>query len=251
MQAKTITAIPIVGIPKIKPGDEIHAAIFDATRRAEGELHEDDIIVISSKIVSKAEGRIVAREVIEITREASEIAQRNQFDPFQVELALRESKKIIRDNRVLITETQSGLICNFSGVDKSNAPEGKYILLPEDPDASAARIRNGLKASTRKNIAIIISDTQGRPWRRGSVNLAIGCAGISPFKFNKEKTDLYGRTLKHSTVCQVDELAALVEPLMGQGGQGFPAVIIRGYSYSESEEKARDIIRSEEEDLFR
>lgn len=251
MHEKTITAVPITGIPEINPGDDLSSIITDATRRLGEELRENDILVISSKIVSKAENRIVAQESITITDQAHEIAQRNQFDPFQVELALRESRKIIRNDRVLITETHSGFICNFSGVDKSNAPEGLYILLPKDPDSSAEQIRNSITKSIGKDVAIIISDTQGRPWRRGSINVTIGCAGISPFKFNKGRKDLYGRILEHSTVCHVDELASLAEPLMGQAGQGVPIVIIRGYSYTDSEDNAKDINRSEEEDMFR
>ena len=251
MNEKTITAIPITGIPEINPGDDLSSIITDAATRMGEELCENDILVISSKIVSKAENRIVAQDSITVTDKAHEIAQRNQFDPFQVELALRESRKIIRNERVLITETHSGLICNFSGVDKSNAPEGIYVLLPKDSDSSAGHIRNSIMESTGKKIAIIISDTEGRPWRRGSINLAIGCAGISPFKINRGRKDLYGRILEHSTVCQVDELASLAEPLMGQAGQGVPVVIIRGHSYSNSEDSAKDINRLEEEDMFR
>ena len=251
MQDRTITAIPITGIPEIKSGDQLSTIILEAIQQLGQELRERDIVVISSKIVSKAESRIVPRESVVVSERAHEIAQRNQFDPFQVELALRESRKIIRDERVLITETHSGIVCNFSGVDRSNTQEGYYSLLPKDPDASAKRIQENLKQSTGIGAAIIIADIQGRPWRRGSINIAIGCAGISPFKINKGRKDLYGRILEHSTVCQVDELASFAEPLMGQAGQGIPVVIIRGYQYTKSEENAIDIIRSEEEDMFR
>ena len=166
-------------------------------------------------------------------------------------MALRESKDVIRTRGVLITETHSGLVCNFSGVDKSNAPEGQYILLPKDPDASAKRVRDTLEDELDKHLAVIITDTQGRPWRRGSLNIAIGCAGIAPFKYNRGKKDLYGRSLERSTVCQVDELASLAEPLMGQAGQGIPIIIIKGYSFSNDNNTAKDIIRPKNEDMFR
>ncbi|TFG34935.1 coenzyme F420-0:L-glutamate ligase [Candidatus Thorarchaeota archaeon] len=251
MTDRTITAIAVEGIPIIHPGDDLSRTILDAVKESEQEILEKDIIIISSKVVSIAENRIVHSKDIEVSRQARKLAEKNDFDPFQVELALKESKSIIRDDRVLITETHSGIVCNFAGVDKSNAPEGMYILLPKDADYSAELVRKSLSQEIGKSVAIIISDTQGRPWRKGSVNLAIGCAGIAPFKYNKGKYDIYGRTLEHSTVCQVDELVSLAEPLMGQANQGIPVVIIRGYIYSEDNEKARDIIRPENEDMFR
>jgi coenzyme F420-0:L-glutamate ligase/coenzyme F420-1:gamma-L-glutamate ligase len=168
-----------------------------------------------------------------------------------VELALRESTEVIQTRGVLITETHTGMVCNFSGVDKSNIPKGKYILLPKDPDVSAKKLLMKLEKESGKHLGIIISDTHGRPWRRGSVNIAIGCAGIAPFKYNKGKNDLYGRTLERSTVCQVDELASLAEPLMGQAGQGIPVVIIKGYSFYNDSETAKDINRPRNEDMFR
>ncbi|MHA2397178.1 MAG: coenzyme F420-0:L-glutamate ligase, partial [Candidatus Thorarchaeota archaeon] len=138
-----------------------------------------------------------------------------------------------------------------SGIDKSNAPEEVYVLLPKDPDQSAERILEGLVKETDLKLAVVISDTQGRPWRKGSVNVAIGCAGINAFKYNKGKTDLHGRVLKQSTVCQIDELASLAEPLMGQAGEKVPVVIIRGYEYQDGSETSSDVIRSRDEDLFR
>ena len=183
--------------------------------------------------------------------QAEEIAKRNGFDRIQVELALQESRKILRDSKVLITETHSGLVCNFSGVDKSNAPAGYYILLPKDPDASAENLRNLLANQLSKEIAVIITDTQGRPWRRGSINIAIGCAGINAFKHNKGKKDLYGRELQRSMVCQIDEIASAAENLMGQSNENIPIVMLRGYKYQDGSEGAKDIIRPKHEDMFR
>jgi coenzyme F420-0:L-glutamate ligase/coenzyme F420-1:gamma-L-glutamate ligase len=251
MPTQSIHALSIPNIPEIKSGDDISRIIIAALDLSSIKLENGDSIVIASKIVSKTEGRIVKGETVAISRQAEEIASTNHFDPIQVELALRESKEVIRTQGVLITETQSGLVCNFSGVDKSNARDGQYILLPKDPDASARGILSKLERKLNKRLAVIITDTQGRPWRRGSLNIAIGCAGIAPFKYNRGKKDLYGRILERSTVCQVDELASLAEPLMGQAGQGIPVVIIRGYSFTRDTEAASDINRPRNEDMFR
>ncbi|MGY5878655.1 MAG: coenzyme F420-0:L-glutamate ligase [Candidatus Thorarchaeota archaeon] len=251
MSPETIRAFPLTYFPLVEPLDNLTKLILEAVENSERDLDNGDILVIASKIVSVSENRIVRAENIEPSMRAREIALENGFDPIHVELALQESSEMIRTKGVLITETHSGLVCNFSGIDKSNAPEGSYILLPENPDVSAHHLRNALMKATGKKLAVIISDTQGRPWRKGSVNLAIGCAGIAPFKYNKGKRDLYSRILKRSTVCQVDEIAMLAEPLMGQAGQRTPVVIVRGYSYMDSEEKARDINRPKHEDMFR
>ena len=235
----------------VEPSGDLIKLILQTLETSKTDLENGDIIVIASKVVSLAENRIVRATDVEPSQKALEIASKNVFDPIHVELAIRESVEILRTEGVLITETSSGLICNFSGVDKSNAPDGKYILLPRNPDASASQYLKSLMKYTGKKLAIIITDTQGRPWRRGSVNLAIGCAGIAPFKYNKGKKDLFGRVLERSTVCQVDEIAMLVDPLMGQAGQRIPVVIVRGYSYSASEETAKDINRAKHEDMFR
>lgn len=251
MSVYTIMAIGLDKFPVVKPTDNLPRMILETVEKNGLKIQDKDIIIVSSKIVSKVENRIVHVKDIKLSRRAKEIAEMNGFDPYHVELALRESRKIIRCERVLITETRSGLICNFAGVDKSNAPEGMYILLPYDADRSAENIRLLLIQEIGKQVAVIISDTQGRPWRKGSVNIAIGCSGIAPFKYNRGKHDLYGRKLERSTVCQVDELASLAEPLMGQANQGIPVVIIRGYMYSEDDDRATDIIRPETEDMFR
>jgi coenzyme F420-0:L-glutamate ligase/coenzyme F420-1:gamma-L-glutamate ligase len=247
MSPNSIQAIPIVNFPIIQSGDDLAKVIAHATL----ELMNGDILVIASKVVSISENRIIRGEDVQPSRRAMEIASENGFDPLQVELAIQESVELIRTKGVLITENKNGLVCNFSGVDKSNAPEGSYILLPENPDASAERIHASLVKKTGKKIAVIISDTQGRPWRKGSVNISIGTAGIAPFKYNKGKQDLYGRELKRSTICQADEIAMLVEPLMGQAGEQTPVVIVRGYDYQDSDETSRDINRPKHEDMFR
>ncbi|MBD3406798.1 MAG: coenzyme F420-0:L-glutamate ligase [Candidatus Lokiarchaeota archaeon] len=228
--------------------DNIMCALADSDIR----LEDGDILVIAHKIVSKSEGRVIDGKSIKVTPQAIEIAKRNDFDPVQVELAIQESKEILRDERVLITITKTGLICNFSGVDKSNVQKGHYVLLPEDPDKSARRILETISEATGKKIAVVITDTQGRPWRRGGVNIAIGCAGIDVFKYNIGKRDLYGRKLERSTICQIDEIASAAEPMMGQGAEGTPIVLVRGYVFTANhDESSLDIFRTDDEDLFR
>lgn len=246
MRSESVQAIAIEDMPLVQKGDSIADMILERV-----DLVEGDVIVIASKIVSKSEGRLAKASEVKVSARAREIAERNSFDPVHVELALREAVEIVRNRGVLITETKTGLVCNFSGVDKSNAPDTEYILLPTSPDDSASTIRNELTSASGFGLAVIISDTQGRPWRRGSINIAIGCAGINAFKFNKGKKDLHGRVLKRSTVCQIDEIAALVEPLMGQANERVPVVVVRGYEYVEGEDRASEIIRPKENDMFR
>ncbi len=251
MSPETIRAIPIPSFPIVEPNTDLAKIILQTLDSSNTSLENGDIIVIASKVVSVAENRIISAKDIEPSGKALEIASKNGFDPIHVELAIQESVAILRTEGVLITETSSGLVCNFSGVDKSNAPEGKFVLLPRNSDSSASQLLKSLKKNTGRKLAVIITDTQGRPWRRGSINLAIGCAGIAPFKYNKGKKDLYGRVLERSTVCQIDEIAMLAESLMGQAGQRIPVVIVRGYTYSASEETAKDINRPKHEDMFR
>jgi coenzyme F420-0:L-glutamate ligase/coenzyme F420-1:gamma-L-glutamate ligase len=231
---------------------DIAELVITALGRHEMRLKDGDVLVIAHTLVSKAEGRVVAQKDVRLSARAKEIGERNGSDPFQVELALRESREVLRTERVLITETLYGLVCNFSGVDHSNAPAGGYVLLPLDPDGSAQLILESLlKRTGLHKLAVIISDTQGRPWRKGSVNLAIGCAGINAFKHNKGKTDLYGRVIERSTVCQIDEIAAAAEHVMGQAGEGTPVIVVRGYGYEEGGERGRDVPRPKSDDIFR
>ncbi|MFW9887575.1 MAG: coenzyme F420-0:L-glutamate ligase [Candidatus Thorarchaeota archaeon] len=241
----------IPGIPEIEKGMNLASVILECLGKSRLALKPGDILVIAHSIVSKAEGRVVHRDSVRISGRAKEIAESNGFDPIQVELALRESRAVLRDQGVLITETNSGFICNFSGVDKSNAPPDSFILLPKDPDASAASILTNLEEQTGFELAVIITDTQGRPWREGSINIAIGCAGINAFKHNRGKLDLYGKPLQRSMVCQIDEISSAAEPLTGQADEGMPIVVVRGYKYNRGHETAKDIPRAKGEDLFR
>ncbi len=247
-------SINIIGVPisrLVVEGDNLAELILSAIEREGIGLENGDIIVVAHTIVSKAEGRVVHRDNVEVSQRAKEIARGNGFDPVHVELALRESKTVLRQVGALIVESKIGLVGNFAGVDQSNAPPDSFILLPIDPDASAKDLRDRIEEKSRKNVAVIISDTQGRPWRRGGLNIAIGCAGINAFRYERGQIDRFGRTLQRSTVCHVDELAAAAEPVMGQTDEGIPVVIVRGYPFEDGQTACRDISRPSEEDLFR
>jgi coenzyme F420-0:L-glutamate ligase/coenzyme F420-1:gamma-L-glutamate ligase len=245
-----ITLIPVRGIPLIDTEVDIAQQILTALAKAAIEVHEGDIFVVAHTLVSKSEGRTVKSGEVAASSLAREIAVKNEFDSVQVEIALRESKSVLRKDRALITLLESGHICNFSGVDHSNAPTDSFVLLPKDPDRSALGILNSLHIATGRKLAVIISDTEGRPWRKGAVNIAIGCAGINAFKHNQGKSDLYGRILQRSLVCQVDEVASAAELLMGQADEGIPVVIVRGYGFEEGEEHVDAVYRPMDENLF-
>ncbi len=245
-----IEIIPIKGIPLIQENDDLPTIITDAITGSGIDVKDGDVIVIAHTIVSKSEGRIVHKSEIAVSSRAGAIAKRNNFDTYQVEIALQESRSILRKERALITELRDGHICNFSGVDHSNAPPDSYVLLPTNSDYSAKSIRTGLQKILNKDIAVIISDTEGRPWRKGAINIAIGCSGIDAFKHNKGKRDLYSRTLQCSLVCQVDQIASAAELVMGQADEAVPAVIVRGYRYDKGKETASDIHRARKENLF-
>ncbi|MFQ5833839.1 MAG: coenzyme F420-0:L-glutamate ligase, partial [Candidatus Thorarchaeota archaeon] len=190
MSTEPIHLFGVPGIAKIVAGDDLSQLILDALGEAELELLNGDIVIIAHSVVSKAEGRVVHRDEVTVSKKAQEIAESNGFEPVHVELALRESRKVLRTKGVLVTETHTGLVCNFSGVDRSNAPPDSFLLLPRNPDSSARKILNDLQKKTGRQLAVIISDTQGRPWRLGAVNVALGCAGINAFKYNRGKKDL-------------------------------------------------------------
>ena len=226
-----IELIPIHGFPIVKPGDYLPGLITDVL----GDIFQPrDIVVVTHSIVSVAEGKLYQKKSGEQRRE----------------IAVREAREIIREEPVLITRTKHGLITDFSGVDESNAPPDMFVALPDDPDASAASISKVLSDKRGFRVPVIITDTQGRPWRKGAVNLAIGVAGMSPFIHNRGKVDLYNRELKGSLVCLADQVAAAAELVMGQAGEGIPVVVVRGIAYDPANGTATEILRKKSEDLF-
>ena len=244
-----VTGVP--GIPEVVEGDEVAALIDRALRAASIELADGDIFVVAQKIVSKAEGRIVKLESVEPSPRAQEWAAAYDKDPRVVEVVLRESKRIVRMERgVLIAETEHGFVCANAGVDASNVAEGTVTLLPKDPDASAQKIRSALEDAFGVRIAVIVSDTFGRPWREGLVNVALGVSGIAPLIDYRGQEDSHGNALKVTVNAVADELASAAELVMKKSA-GIPVAIIRGFDYQASEASSRGLIRAQELDLFR
>ena len=237
----SIRLAAIEGIPQIHPGDDL------ATLLAERAPDGPGVLVVAQKIVSKAEGRLVRLSEVKPSPRAVEVAEKVDKDPRQVELVLRESRRIVRAvPGVLICETHHGLICANAGVDMSNAPDDETaVLLPEQPDVSAERIRQALGSGR----AVIISDTFGRPWREGLVDVAIGVAGLAPLRDFTGGTDLRGRELLVTVMAYADQLAAAAGILMEKEA-GLPAVWVEGVPI-EGEGGLRDLLRDPELDLFR
>lgn len=248
-----IQVVGIEGLPIIKAGDNLAELICKAAEKQRILIQDDDIIVITHVVVSRAEGHIVNLDKIVPSPFARTFADLYDKDPAMVEVVIREAKGIRRmmDGKI-ITETKHGFVCANSGVDKSNVPEENCVaLLPLDPDASAERIRREIKRLTGRNVAVIISDTHGRPLREGEINVAIGVSGLKPIKDRRGEKDLFGYVLRVKQTAVADELASAAELVMGQADEGVPAAIIRGYKFIKSETaKATELIRSKEKDLF-
>lgn len=247
-----IEIIPVHGIGEIHEGENVAEAILDAARRRKLAIRDGDVLVVTHKIVSKSEGRVVSLDNITPSRFAVRAGRHIQKDPRAVEVILSESRRIVKMVRgLIISETRHGFVCANAGVDQSNVEKGKLVLLPISPDSSAKKISSNVRDHTGKNIAVIISDTFGRPWREGQVDIAIGLSGIEPFSDYRGKKDQYGYELHATVICNADELASAAELCMNKLDR-VPAVLIRGYQYKRnSESSARDLARKPERDLFR
>ncbi len=249
----TVTLIPIEGMPEVTPGDDLGALIVDAVAAQRTPLQDADVLVVTQKVVSKAEGRVVDLRSVTPSALAADFARRWEKDARVVEVALSESVRVVRmDNGVLITETRHGFVCANSGVDGSNvgrAGEDAVTLLPEDPDGSARRIRDRVRAAGAE-VAVIVSDTFGRPWREGAGNVAIGVAGIEPLWDYRGRKDTDGRELHSTVIAVADELAAAAE-LVSNKLDRVPAAIVRGYAYTPGESGIAPVIRERAKDLFR
>jgi coenzyme F420-0:L-glutamate ligase/coenzyme F420-1:gamma-L-glutamate ligase len=247
--------IHIIGlkeIPIVKEGDNIPKLIVEAAKAQGIEIKAKDIFVIAQTIVSRAEGSVVDLNTVVPSDFAIRTAERFEKDPRQVEVILREAKQIIRMEHAIITETKHGFICANSGVDKSNMPGEHFVsLLPRDPEKSAREIRKELEKLTGVKLAVIISDTHGRPFREGAINVAIGVSGMKPVWDRRGDVDLFGYTLKSTLVGIADELASAAELVMGEANEGIPVVIIRGFDYIEGEGSIKDLLRAPEKDMFR
>jgi coenzyme F420-0:L-glutamate ligase/coenzyme F420-1:gamma-L-glutamate ligase len=247
-----IRIIPLHGIPEIRPGDDLNAMIIEAIERRSFAPADGDVFVVAQKAVSKADGCLVQLSEIEPSPLAINYATRTEKDPRHVEVVLREAKRIVRmEGPVLIVETRHGFVCANAGVDRSNVlGEDTLALLPPDPDASARKIRDALQARYGVDVAVIISDTFGRPWREGQTNVAIGVAGIIPLNSYVGQIDTQGYELRVTAICVADQLAGAAEMAQGKTAQ-VPVAVVRGASYPRGEGSIAMVVRPPEKDLFR
>ena len=238
--------IPVRGLPEVREGDDLAALIAAAAKLADG-----DIVVVAHKVVSKAEGRVVRLAEVEASAQARDLAA--DEDPRRLEVILRESARVVRTRPPLvIAETRHGFVCASAGVDSSNAPEaGTLVLLPVDPDASAARLRARLRELTGAEIAVIVSDSFGRAWRQGTTDVAIGCAGVEPLLDLHGERDATGYELHATVIAVADELAGAAELVRGKLNR-VPAAVVRGFGFEPSGEgTARELVIPPDRDLFR
>jgi coenzyme F420-0:L-glutamate ligase / coenzyme F420-1:gamma-L-glutamate ligase len=248
---RSIQILPISHIPEIRPGDDLPRILLAAAKKSKLTFQQNDILVLAQKIISKSENRLVDLNTITPSKRAIDLAVNSDKDPRLVEIILRESRRIVREHPVLIVETHHGFVCANAGIDQSNIPgENIVSLLPENPDASAKKIAQALRKLTRKKIAVIISDTFGRPWRLGLINVAIGTYGIPPLIDLRGTRDAHKKPL-HATIIAVSDELAAAAGLSMQKSAATPAIIIRNYNFTPSTAPATAIIRPPDLDLFR
>ena len=252
MSVTRLVVSAVHGIPEIRPGDDLASLIAGAVRAQGEELRDGDVLAVAQKIVSKSEGRIVHLSDVVPSERALAMAKEAGKDPRQLEVVLGETAKIVRwAHGVLISETRHGFVCANAGVDRSNAgAPDTVILLPIDPDASATRLRDAIRARTGATVAIVVTDTFGRAWREGHMNVAIGIAGLPALKRYMGQVDPEGYELRVTEIAIADEVAAAAELVMGKLDR-CPVAIVRGLRLDESAETAREYVRPAERDLFR
>ena len=252
----SLTVVALHGIPEVRPGDDLASFLLDALASTPNvlPLRDGDVLVVTQKVVSKAEGAIVELEGFEPRPEAAEFAIAADRDPRQVEVVLREATRVVRMERgVLITETAHGFICANGGVDASNVGPGSgsiVTLLPVDPDASATRIRSAIRTRHGVDVPVVISDSFGRPWRWGIVDVAIGVSGLLPIEDLRGSPDRDGRVMKSTVRAVADELASAAELALGKTA-GRPAALVRGAAFTRGEGSIRDALMPASWDLFR
>ncbi|HEX6144100.1 MAG TPA: coenzyme F420-0:L-glutamate ligase [Geminicoccaceae bacterium] len=250
----TLTALP--GFPPVRPGDDLARILADALERAELGPRPGDVLVVTHKVVSKAEGRYVSLADVVPSARALELAALAAKEPALVEVILSESRDVLRCRPgLIVTEHRLGVVMANAGVDRSNVPEDgpgpRVLLLPEDPDASAAALAAGLSGHFRASLAVIVSDSVGRAWRNGVVGLALGAAGLPALLDLRGRRDLEGRALEVTQVGLADEIASAAQLLMGEADEGRPAVLVRGLSWQGPPAPAAALIRERQADLFR
>ena len=251
-----LEVIALDGIPEIEPGDDLAGAIGDALARRTDlhPLRDDDVLVVTQKVVSKAEGAVVDLATVEPRAEAITFAEQFGRDPRQVEVVLREARRIVRmDRGVLITETRHGFVCANGGVDASNVGPGSgsvVTLLPDDPDASATQIRTVIRERFGTDVPVVVSDSFGRPWRWGIVDVALGVSGLHPLDDLRGTADHDGRVMQSTVRAVADELASAAELALGKTA-GRPAALVRGAAFVRGEGSIHELVMPAENDLFR
>ena len=250
----TVEIIAVENLPLIKKGDNLAKLICNAAEKQNSPIQKKDVVVITHVAVSKAEGNVVNLDDVSPSERAKEVAKQTGKDPELVEVVLRETKEIVRlGPNSIITETKNGIVCANAGVDRSNVEgERNVVLLPKNPDVSAQKIRQEIKKLAGCDVAVVVSDTHGRPFRMGEINVAIGIAGIKPIRDRRGEKDLFGYVLRIKQTSVADELASAAELVIGQANEGIPVAIIRGYNYQATENSsAAELNRPKEKDLFR
>ncbi|MDD2732076.1 MAG: coenzyme F420-0:L-glutamate ligase [Candidatus Pacebacteria bacterium] len=250
VKPESIALYVIKNIPLIRAGDNLGVIIANCIQKQDMLILDRDILVIAQKVVSRAENRMVLLSKVIPSQEANYLASKTRRDPRLCQLILDHSRVLYCNDKAIITQDRLGIVSTSAGIDRSNSdsPEGEIaILLPENPDLSARRVRDKIKEIMDVNVAVIISDSLGRPWREGSVGMAIGLAGIKAIEAT-EKRDLSGRVI-HPEIALVDRVAAAASILMGEADEGYPVIIVRGINYTPSDTvKIRDLLRPAEED---
>lgn len=243
----TVEIIPVENVPEVRPGDDLTGVVA-----ASADLRAGDVLVVTHKIVSKAEGRIVQLASVAPSPFAKQLAAEHGKDPRHIEVVLRESRRVVKmDRGILITETRHGFVCANAGVDASNVPGDETVcLLPLDPDASAARLHDALRDRLGVNVPVVVSDSFGRPWREGITNVALGVAGMKPLADYRGQTDPHGHPLEASVLAVADELAAAAELVVGKTS-GVPLAIVRNYRYEPGSGSGADLVMNPARDLFR
>jgi coenzyme F420-0:L-glutamate ligase / coenzyme F420-1:gamma-L-glutamate ligase len=243
--------IGIEGIGEVRPGDDVVRLVLAAATRQRTPVADGDVLVLSQKIISKSEGRLLRLSDVTPSTMATTFATELGRDPRLIEVILRESRRVVRmDRGVLVTETRHGWVCANAGVDQSNVDADMVALLPEDPDRSARAFRDAVRVQAGADVYVIVTDTFGRPWREGLVNIAIGVAGFAPLRSYLGECDPAGRPLQATILAVADELAAAAEPVMGKLDR-IPAAVVRGLPLAPSEEGSKALLRDPARDLFR
>ena len=244
--------IALSDLPLVAAGDDLAELIADALQKSDLQLDDHDVLVVAQKIVSKAENRLVDLATVVPSEQAQRRAGETGKDPRLLELILRESVRVVRQtDSLIITETTFGAVMANSGVDQSNVEAGHALLLPEDPDHSAATLRQHLMHRFSKTVGVIIADSMGRAWRQGIVGHAIGVAGVQALVDLRTSLDLYGRALRSTQIGLADEIAAAATMVMGQGAEGRPVVLVRGFGGFDHPTNAKELVRDKDRDLFR